>query len=64
MVCVCDETSVGGSGVVLVNDCKKLDEEKFGRNKDDVELVPLEGTAAAEKYADKSNDGRNCCENA
>lgn len=66
-----DDTNVdgggsgGGSGesdVVLVSVWRKFDGEKFGRNRGDGEEVPFE--AAAEKYADKSNDGRNCWEKA
>ena len=48
---------------MLVKDCKKFDGEKFGRNNDDAGFELLEA-AAAEKYADRSSDGRNCCEKA
>ena len=49
-----------------MSDWRKFDGEKSGRNNDDVgpELFEAAAAAAAEKYADRSNDGRNCWENA
>ena len=62
-MCGWDGTSGGGGAV---SDWRKFDGEKFGRKRDDGELVPFEFgvDAAAEKYADKSIDGQNCEENA
>lgn len=67
-----EQTSVegiggGGGGGGAVSVWRKFDGEKFGRNNGDVAPVPFEAaaaTAAAEKYEDRSSEGRNCCENA
>ena len=53
----------GGGGGGAVNVWRKFDGEKFGRNNGDVAPVPFEAAAAAaaaEKYEDRSSEGRNC----
>ena len=60
-----DEIRVGGGGgtrdVGLVNVWRKFDDVKFGRKREERELLPLDGV---EKYVERSNDGRNCWVNA
>lgn len=65
MVWVCDATRFGGNGGgSAVNDWRKFDGEKSGRNSDDAVALLFEAAAAAEKYAARSNEGRNCWEKA